>query len=212
MTTTRLEVTIDNKSVFKDIADYSNELLLETLSAIGSKTQEGARKAMRAERSSWGQIVPNSKGKRTIKKIFGKELGQRTSHQTGNVLNPDSMSKMITNYLDEKNKVAVIGGKHKSFRPIKRVDGVRQGYMDRVQGVGEHTHAILHKLNFGGSLLDQIEGYERKNDPKALFKGATYKRTDFMEKGVAKARNSAQAILEKRFALMDRKIDKVKVS
>ena len=43
--------------------------------------------------------------------------------------------------------MAVVGGKHRAFYPLKLDDGKVTGQMPRVNAVSESTHALLQKDN-----------------------------------------------------------------
>ena len=142
---------------------------------------------MRRKQHKWQQEVKN--GKRRIFIGESRELGLRISHKTGAIENPDSMSHMITSNLMEKSMTVVVGSRHKSFIPNLRKDGIVFGKGKRVNAVSKKTHAILHKMNFGGSLEDQLEDYGR-NPENSIFKNPRYVGYDFMNEGYNNAKSS----------------------
>lgn len=186
----RIEIFDGMTPMLEKIQLLSHGMALESLSVAGSHLQREARAAMRRKKHTWHQIFKN--GKIIVQQGELRELGLRISHNDGSLANPDSMSAMITSYLNEKSMVVTVGGRHKAFTPTKRENGVVTGKLKRVGSVGKQTHGILHKLNFGGKLSDQLEYYDRGDNP-ANFKNATYRGYDFMGQGY---RNSISSITE----------------
>ena len=173
------------------IALVSREAALECLSVAGAHLQREARAAMRRHKHPWN---PYKRKDGSIGVYFDpkkkRELGLRISHSTLALENPPSMSAMITNYLNEKSMVAVVGGKHKAFVPKKREDGKVVGTLDRVPAVSKRTHAIIHMLNFG----EANPYYEQAAlDPSRRF---GYR---FMEAGYNAARGRIEESMTKRY-------------
>lgn len=181
----RIEIFDGTTPMLEKIQLLSHGMALEVLSVAGSILQKNARNAMKRSSHNWHQIYRN--GKMTVKKGELRELGLRINQTTGSSANPDSMSNMITSYLNEKSMVVTIGGRHKSFTPNKRTGGVVTGRLGRINSVGKKTHSIIHKLNFGGYLDKQLPDYERAKNQIGT-KHTKYKGYHFMEQGYSESK------------------------
>ena len=194
----KLEIFDGTIPLLDEIAKVNNGAANEALSVAGTIVRNAIRTEFKlSQKHSWFQRVIN--GKRTIfisdraNKIFGK----RFSHSNGRVENPANMFNFITSYLDERNNLVVIGGKHKAFRASRYEDGVKVGTFGRVAGVSQKTHAILIKLN-SGVLTDEFKqiGSSRGNP---LFRNANYKARGFIERGRARGLVMAVPAIRKRY-------------
>ena len=96
--------------LLQEIQIRSREMALEALSVAGSKVQKEARAAMATKRTPWTHGISESTGRRRIYKDGSNPVGRRRSHSTGDILDPKSMSSMLTSYLMDKKLTVVIGG------------------------------------------------------------------------------------------------------
>ena len=135
-----------------------SDLLNQALSKGGAKFNEIARRNLRQQANTGWSVQKNSIRKTIItghgiEKNFGDRL-----KKTGAKDDPKNMESMIKNYLDEKNHLIVVMGRHGSFQPIKFRNGKRVGtYGKRIGGTAkggadnpEDIINILQKLNDGG--------------------------------------------------------------
>lgn len=188
----RIEILDGITPMLEQIAYISKGAALECLSVAGAHLQRQARVAMRRKHHNWVSFTRD--GKRVILKANAstRQLGLRMS-AAGGLDNPDSMSAFITSYLDEKNDLVVVGGRHPRFTPNKRRDGKIVGTMGSVPGVSKASHAILHKLNFG-ELNDEYKRVSMRR-----FAHARYVGYHFMEAGYNAARSSIEESMTKRY-------------
>jgi len=196
MSTIRIEIFDGTTPMLEKIQLLSHGMALEMLSVAGSHVQREARVAMRKKSHNWHQVFRN--GKIVAEKGELRELGLRISHVDGSLANPNSMSNMITSYLNERAMVATVGGRHKAFTPTKRKDGVATGKLKRVGSVGKQTHGILHKLNFGGRLNQQLPYYKRGDNPEQ-FKYVKYTGYGFMAEGYNNAKSAVVDAMTTRY-------------
>ena len=195
----RIEIFDGTTPMLEKIQLLSHGMALECLSVAGNILQKNARNVMKRKQHRWHHLVVD--GKRRIRLGNMRELGLRISHSTGSILNPDSMSRMITSYLNEKAMVVTVGGKHKSFTPNKRENGVVTGKLGRVPSVDKRTHGILHKLNFGGTLDEQLPYYERtKANSMPMFKNAKYVGYNFMQDGYNESKGAIVEAMTDRYS------------
>ena len=171
------------------IALVSREAALECLSVAGAHLQSAARDTMRRKQTPWRvRIGKNGRPYLDYNTANRKELGLRISHSTGDPVG--SMSNFITNYLNEKSMLAVVGGRHRAFVPKKRENGEVMGSLKRVSAVSKRSHAILHMMNFGEELNDYAPGF------LPVSKRYGYR---FMEQGYRAAQGKIQESMTKRY-------------
>ncbi|MBW1803362.1 MAG: hypothetical protein JRJ85_21860 [Deltaproteobacteria bacterium] len=147
---TRITIYDNTIPLLDEMLGRSYGLAQESLSVAGSQVQKNARKAMKRYTHHWSHKI-NKNGKRWIfeDKSSIYELGARISHKSGSASSPKSMSSLISSYLAPHSLTVTVGGAHPNFRPRKFKDGMINGTMSTVKGVGTKGRAILHKLNTG---------------------------------------------------------------
>ena len=146
---TRITIYDNTIPLLDEMLGRSYGLAQESLSVSGSQVQKNARNAMKRFKHHWSHKIKD--GKRWIFEDKSKvyELGARISHSSGSAENPKSMSSMISSYLAPHSLTVTVGGAHPTFRPRRFKDGIVNGSMSSVKGVGTKGRAILHKLNTG---------------------------------------------------------------
>ena len=157
-TTLKIDETVT--TYIQELELASSDLLNQALSKGGAILNEEARRKFKAQERTGFSIAPK-KLQKTI--IIGngisKNFGDRLMKDGGSD-NPSNMSSMIKNYLDEKNHLIVVMGRHKSFRPIEFREGKRIGFLPgkRISGTGKGGENnprdiinIFQKLNDGGT-------------------------------------------------------------
>jgi len=137
----------------------SSDLLNQALSKGGAEFNKVARQKLKAQAQTGFSLQPSKLHKTIIRgQGISKNFGDRL-RKDGSQDNPENMASMIKNYLDEKNHLVVVMGRHKSFRPIKFRDGKRVGFEGKtISGTakgGENNPNdiinIFQKLNDGGT-------------------------------------------------------------
>lgn len=162
MIETKFEFTEEIKGYIDEMHIKNRDLLNQALSMGASKVNKSIREAMKSSYGSEYQTTNKFGIKRSliVSKKIGK-YGDRFRH-TDNLQrdNPKNMYHMIKNYLDEKNNLVVIMGRHPSFVPVKFRDGKRLGrFGKRISGTGKGGENnpkdlinILEKMNKGGTV------------------------------------------------------------
>jgi hypothetical protein len=150
----------------------------------------------------WRQKVVD--GKRRIYRGSPKAVGSnRMSHSNGSILSPSHMKNFINSWVSEKHMMAVVGGRHKSYRPSIWRDGKRVGRGSKVSGVSEKTFGILQKLNDGGTYKEQSSYYKKTRDNGMdRFKNANFKARRFMQKGRSIAMPRVRDIMTKKLEML----------
>ncbi|MEA2091048.1 MAG: hypothetical protein U9O83_01630 [Campylobacterota bacterium] len=169
------------------------ELAREQVSKGGNAIRRSMRAGMMRHRHHWF-ARKDSDGNLYLArdKSKSKRLGQRFTRDGKPAQNPSSMANLITSYLDEKNGMLVVGGKHPSFSPIIRKNGKVAGKGARVKAVGGYAFSIIHKLSSGKS--EGGHGWymngklvEQKDMPR--MKNVKFIKRDFMRKGISASRS-----------------------
>lgn len=160
MIRTTLKIDENISAYIEELKYASSDLLNQALSKGGAIFNKIARRNLEAQSTSGFSIAPSKLHKtiirgQGIKKNFGDRL-----LKSGGQDNPKNMSSMIKNYLDEKNHLVVVMGRHPTFRPINFQEGKRVGFMPgrAIGGTakgGENNPKdiinIFQKLNDGGT-------------------------------------------------------------
>lgn len=185
-------VVFDNVTPLLDeMAKISVGVANQSLSKAGAHIQREARKSMRSKTTMYHV---EKKGKiQILTKGESKELGLRMVGDT--IANPSSMANFITSYQMPKDLLVVVGGRHKAFTPFRYQDGKVVGNMSRQKGIGSASHGIIHKLNFGGTLAEQTDGY-KKTDRRGL-ESKKFRGYHFMEEGFKNAQASINKSMTK---------------
>lgn len=209
----RVHIFDNTVPLIDKIIEVSRGMALESLSVAGSQIQKEVRKSFRKNTHHWHQRINAKTGKREIFKdeSVSRKLGYRMSRNTGKASNPKNMSSMITSYLMDKSMTVVVAGRHPSFVPEERRDGMLTGKkFKRVGGVSQQTFDILSKLNFGGKLPDHKwnGGGSIKN-----FAGANYVARNFIDEGFNASKNLVLESMTKRYEkLLHKAVNNAKIT
>jgi len=178
-TTLKIDETISAYVTELELA--SSDLLNQALSKGGAVFNEVARQKLRAQEQTGFSLQPSKLHKTIIRgEGISKNFGDRL-RKDGSQDKPESMANLIKNYLDEKNHLVVVMGRHPTFKPIKFRDGKRVGFQGKtIKGTskgGENNPNdiinIFQKLNDGGTkplstkqqwLLSSMKVIERNKD------------------------------------------------
>ena len=174
-----VEINDMTTPMLQAIRTVSQEVAFEQMSKIGAKVKKNAVKRMKSssnrhhwlQKSVGGMLVPYYDKTKT------KEFGQRT-RPSGKVDNPSSMSNMISSFLMEASGVLIVGGRNKTFTPIKRVDGEKVGVEDTQNTITAHTQSIIHKLDTG----ERNSAHRWLNGQGKYFENWKFKGRHFMKK------------------------------
>lgn len=201
----KLEILDGTTPMLEKIAELSYGMALESLSVAGSLVQRESRKSLLSQSHNWHHYYKD--GKHIIFKdtASARKLGARMSSSGGRA-SPNSMANFITSYLMKKNLTVVVGGRHPSFTPEVRKDGVVTGRLPRVSATSKGTQAILTKLDQGV----ENEHYDRAT--LARFKGAQYVARNFMDKGVSASKSGVLEALTSRYeSLLHKAVERANV-
>lgn len=156
-TTIKIDETIT--AYITEMELVSSDLLNQALSKGGAVINKAARQKFKAQAQTGFSLQPSKLHKTIIMgQGISKNFGDRL-RKDGSQDNPANMVSMIKNYLDEKNHLIVVMGRHPTFRPIKFREGKRVGFEGGIiSGTakgGENNPQdiinIFQKLNDGGT-------------------------------------------------------------
>ena len=158
-----------HNSRLSNIALFSIELAREVLSKAGFYTSDAIKDAIDSKTHHW---YKSSRYGIAYDPSETFRLGVM-EYEKGNIVNPGSLSNFIGFFTMEKNPLrptTVVAGSFPTHTPIKRVDGVKVGYMKTQKGVGMASLALLARIDQGRYTPD-YEKYFGENrtiyNPKA---------------------------------------------
>lgn len=209
--TIRLEILDGATPLLEQIYLMSREAALEVLSKSGNYIRKAERNAMTSFYHQWQNEMVNGKRRVWKSREASRVLGARTAISSArSYVTPKTanMSAFITSYLDEKNLLVVVGGRHKQVRQSIRRDGEVVG-STTLYGVSRSTHGILEKLALGRRTAD----YKRYSRPGSWpnFANASYVARDFVTPGIAAAGAEIAVATDRMAKLIGKQVARVEI-
>ena len=191
----RIDLSVDAMNYLASMQTTAPLAAEEALSMSGSVIQKAAETHMNVMRHRWIKYL-NKKNKVKFfpSKSQTKQLGSMQSDKTAAFLNND-LSNMIKFRVYEKHQLLVVGGRHGRFRPKRIKDGVMQGYMPSVKGVGKSSYALLEKMESGIETPGYKEYFPRANKPRITKWG-------FFQKAKSDTKSEVDNIMQKQLLIM----------
>lgn len=177
------------------IAQRHYGLAKESLSVAGSKVRKQAENKMKSYYHNWINKL-NSDGKYITYKSNNKKkrFGDMISHRA-TTLSSRNIGEIITSYMPDNKLEVIIGGDHKSFRPLIYEKGLAVGTMKRVKRVSKATRAIFHKMNTG----EITKEHPYSNKSRTKYPDATYTARPFLNNAMLTANSEVISSIEKRY-------------
>lgn len=191
----RIDLSVDAMNYLASMQTTAPLAAEEALSKAGATIQKSAQVYMRATRHQWLKYL-SAKGKIAVRFSKGstKQLGARQSDKDASFLKVD-LADMIKFRVYPNHQLLVVGGRHGRFKPKRIKDGVMQGYMASVKGVGKSSYALLEKMESGIETPGYKEYFPRANKPRITKWG-------FFQKAKSDTKSEVDNIMQKQLLIM----------